>query len=99
MTLKQFKALNKRAGLHWFDKETLRFFSSTVMDWDSVSGVFLTRERTGFDREAPLAYTIRLADFKTGRVSTLSKFNEFNNYETAVQAFYAELSRRRRGDL
>lgn len=76
MTLTEFMRLNKQVGNYWFSPDTLAFFESHVHDFDESSGVFITSECGPFGK-GPRAYTIRRADFETGKVSNIGKFQEF----------------------
>ena len=82
MTLTEFMRLNKQIGNHWFSPDTLAFFESHVHDFDESSGVFITSECGPFGK-GPRAYTIRKADFQTGRVSTVGKFQEYATLQKA----------------
>ncbi len=82
MTLKEFMRLNKEVGNHWFSPATLEFFESKVHDFDEDSGIFITSECGPFGK-GPRAYTIRKADFQTGRVSTVGKFQEYATLQKA----------------
>jgi len=82
MTLKEFMRMNKQIGNHWFSPDTMSFFESNVHDFDESSGVFITSECGPFGK-GPRAYTIRKADFQTGRVSTVGKFQEYATLQKA----------------
>lgn len=82
MTLTEFMRFNKQVGNHWFSPSTLAFFQSHVHDFDEDSGVFITSECGPFGK-GPRAYTIRKADFQTGRVSTVGKFQEYATLQKA----------------
>lgn len=88
MYLHEFKELNKAKGFHWFSKDTMRFFSSRVLDFDIISGYFITSERNG---SSPRRYTIRKADFVSGEVSTVSVFQEYSSLQRARTAYKRKL--------
>ena len=82
---------------HWFDKETMAFFDTTVMTGvlPGPGHLFVTRDMT-FDRQH--AYTVREfvvepVDVGRGRieeraveVKTIGDFNEFQTLDEAVNA-------------
>lgn len=87
------KMLNKSAGLHFFDPETMRFFDSRTgrTVYQGPGGVyFITSERfhgsNGYSE--PRRYTVREFDPKTGKVETYSKnpFNKMTRYEATGYA-------------
>lgn len=81
MTLAEFKALNEAKGQFWFKPDTMKFWGSTVEYW-STSGYFITSENQ-FDKNLPKRFTIRKADFETGNVSTIGKFQAYSNLQDA----------------
>jgi len=79
MQLNEFKILNRKNGFHFFDKETIKFFKSKILNW-SETGYFISSE---INPEGIKGYTIRKAQFKTGNVKTISRFMEFSSIEDA----------------
>jgi hypothetical protein len=92
--LSEFIQLSKSKGQHWFDADTMRFFKTRVCrsSYDCISGLFITSERGPLGAER--RYSIRKADFETGKVSTVG---EFQAYATLKQAKGA-LRRLQRGE-
>ena len=84
MRLKEFKQLNAAKGLHWFDKGTMRFFNSRILDFDCISGYFISSEKQLITDQC--RYTIRKADFKTGNVTTIGEFCEYSTLNRARTA-------------
>jgi len=82
MTLTEFKKLNKDSGRCWFDTETMRHFSTEIEFWDAAGGFFVTSEK--FNRMDPKTYTVRMADFNSGRVQTVGEFRQENSLQDAV---------------
>ncbi len=82
MTLLEFKKLNKSIGNHWFDDGAMQFFKSKIEHWDGATGMFITSEQDG-DRDRK--YTIRRANFETGRVKTVGAFQKFNTLDDAIE--------------
>ncbi len=80
MTLLEFKKLNKSIGNHWFDNGAMEFFNSAIEHWDADTGLFITSDKMG-DRERK--FSIRRANFETGRVKTVGEFQE---YDTLAEA-------------
>lgn len=82
MTLNEFKRLNKEKGFHWFDADTMRFFNSRISNWDATTGLFITSEQ---NHGCPRLYTIRLANFNTGKVETCGEFQQYKTLYDAKQ--------------
>lgn len=82
MTLDEFIEGNRSRNLHYFDKETMRFFNSTVVkeSWGE-DGYFITGEHR-LDYEKP-RYSIRKGDLETFQVKSVG---EFQQYETKREA-------------
>lgn len=87
-SLYEIETANARAGLHFFDPPTLRFFrgrvSEDVYPVPGYGAYFVTSEQyRHFDGSmAPRAYTVRFID-ANGRTHTVG---EFQGYETGRQA-------------
>ena len=71
-TLAQFKALNKKKGRHWFDKDTLEYWA-TKFETDLISGRFFITSEKDFSGLKRL-YTVRGVNWETGQVSTIGDF-------------------------
>lgn len=85
MNLEQFKKLNKQVGNHWFSEGALNFFNSKIHDFDEDTGFFISSEQgptSGCERR----YSLRRAEFETGKVSTIGKFQEFSSIYQARKA-------------
>ena len=80
MSQYEFKQLNKAKGFHWFSKATMSFFRSRVSDFDCITGYFISSE-SGTDNTR--RYTIRRANFETGQVETIGKFQAYGDIRTA----------------
>lgn len=81
------KAVNKAKGMHFFDKDAMRFFNSRVQGdvFSTPHGaVFVTSER--FDDNSARMYTTRHINEDTGHVSTLGSFQEFKSRSGALTA-------------
>lgn len=75
------KAANRANGGHWFDKATMEFFDTRVLDGVIGGCLFVSSDRApGGVR----AYTIRQTE-PSGDVHTADG-TEFMGYETAVRA-------------
>jgi hypothetical protein len=83
MNLYEFKELNKSVGNHWFDNDTMSFFKTKVITWDTISGYFITRESFNGNEKR---YSVRLADFNTGRVNTVGNFYSYESLSEAKSA-------------
>lgn len=80
MRLNEFKALNKAMGYYWFSPDTMRFFKTRISNWDAISGLFITSEQPP---HGPRVYSVRKADFITGRVVSIGQFRAYKSLKTA----------------
>jgi hypothetical protein len=71
MDIQEIENANRRAGLHFFDSDTLKFFSSRVdyMVYSGAGGIFfVTSEKFRSSRGSePRAYTVR--EFNPTRIA------------------------------
>lgn len=72
---------NHYAGQHFFEADTMRFFSSRVLSGVHGGRYFVTSERRGFD-DYRRAYTIRCA-LDNGHIETVGEFLDFATSGTA----------------
>jgi hypothetical protein len=84
MRLEEFKELNKSIGNYWFSPDSMRFFKSRILDWDIITGYFITSEKGPSNVRR---YSIRRANFETGTVSTVSEFQEYPTLQRARTAY------------
>jgi hypothetical protein len=79
-TIEQMKRANEQAGLHFFDRDTMRFFRSRVAPGIYSGRVFITSEQ--FDASSPRLYTVR-ALRNDGSTTELSGFQQFESLRAA----------------
>ena len=79
------KRANRESGSHFFDTDTLRFFGSRVLSGTYGGRFFITSERTGFDHNAPRAYTVR-EFMPDASIETVGEFNAYASGATARAA-------------
>lgn len=98
MQMSDIKRANANAGNHWFDPDTLRFFSSRVSEMvygafakgpnttTALGQYFVTSERCGWD--SPRLYTVRRFEPSTSEVETAygHTFQEYASYSGAQKA-------------
>ena len=82
-SIEAIKDANRRAGKHWFEPGTMRFFASRVGStvYQGPGGVyFVSSERFIPSRgdPTPRRYTLRRFDPATGGVETASPFNRWS---------------------
>lgn len=84
---------NERAGFHFFEPATLRFFASRVaqtgyLTADHARAYFVTSEQfRPFDgTPAARRYTVRVCDLTTGDVDTVGEFQQYACRSTADRA-------------
>lgn len=75
---------NHYAGQHYFEADTMRFFSSRVLSGVAGGRYFVTSERRGFD-DYRRAYSVRVA-LDNGHVETVGDFLAFGSGGTAHRA-------------
>lgn len=74
----------KRAGSHFFDAETMRFFGSRVLPTVYGGRYFITSEQDHY-RNGAKAYTVRIALDK-GNIDTVGDFQAYATRAQAVKA-------------
>jgi hypothetical protein len=74
-SLQDAKNRNERAGFHWFDRDTVRYFGTRIHSTFYSGGFFVTSEFTGWDRESR-AFSVRRA-MPDGSVDTVGEFLGF----------------------
>ena len=84
-TIKDVIRLNKRAGFHFFDKDTMEFWNSNV-ESELINNLFVTSE-DNFDHTKKL-YTVREFDPETYKVGTVGDFQAFEKLEDAMSYIY-----------
>lgn len=75
---------NAEAGQHYFEPDTMRFFSSRVSAGVHGGRYFVTGERRGFD-DYRRAYTVRIA-LDSGHVETVGEFLAYSSSAAAHRA-------------
>lgn len=75
---------NHYAAQHFFETDTMRFFSSRVLSGVHGGRYFVTSERRGFD-DYRRAYTVRVA-LDNGHIETVGDFLAFGSSGTAHRA-------------
>lgn len=83
-SLDQARDNSERAGFHWFDRDTLRYFGSRVHSTFYAGGFFVSSEYRGWDRRGR-AYSVRRA-LPDGRIE---RVGDFLAYDTRAQAHAA----------
>lgn len=88
-TIEEIKRRNARAGFHFFDRDTMRFFRSRIAPGvmhagkQDVYNIFITSEK--YSDSAPRLYTVRhMTD--DGDIVSLSKFQAYRSLESARAA-------------
>jgi hypothetical protein len=87
-SIEEIKRANARSGQHWFDPDTMRFFSSRAGSQIIAGRIFISSERFEMpdpSLSGPRLYTIRIAT-DTGEVGDLSDFQQFRSASGARAA-------------
>lgn len=74
--------LNRSAGKHYFDEDTMRFFNSRI-ETDLIRGRFFITSEKGPDERR--RFSIRCA-FDSGAIETVGDFQQFASWEAADNA-------------
>jgi hypothetical protein len=87
-SIEEIKRANTRSGQHWFETDTMRFFSSQVGSHIIAGRIFISSERFEMpdpNLPGPRMYTVRIAT-DSGEVSDLSEFQQFHSASGAKAA-------------
>ena len=80
---------NKRAGGHWFSKDTMRFFNSKIESRKPIDGRFFISSEQYEDRRSgrrdARSYTVRVID-ENGNIDTVGDFRGFKTKAAAIKA-------------
>jgi NADPH-dependent ferric siderophore reductase len=94
----EIKQLARDCGNHFFDPDTMRFFSSRVGSKVYGGQYFITSEQFVDNRGVadPRRYTIRKFTYDNGRfdIDTVGEFQQFDTHSQAVK-FAQQLGARR----
>jgi hypothetical protein len=80
-TLAEFKAANKAAGNHFFDRKTMNFFNSRI-ESGLIGGMFFITSESDM-RNTERFYNVRRIDNGGVSVNTVAKFNTIKYKDTA----------------
>jgi len=85
-SIKDIKRANAKAGRHFFEPATMRFFNSVVgrTVYQGVGGVFFLTSEKG--PHGPRRYTVRQFNPQGGDVSTVGEFNVLTKDEATALA-------------
>lgn len=89
LSISDAKELSQKAGNHFFDADTMRFFKSKVHGDLVDNKYFITSEQMGFEPSSGRGFSIRSFDPATGDVGKVSEFNEFGSLIEARKALKA----------
>ena len=83
-TVRDIQEACERAGSHWFDKDTMRFFRTRICGEGRVYGgrYFVTSERSW---TGPRLYSVRQAS-EEGSISTVGEFQGYKTAKAAISA-------------
>jgi len=85
-TMDDIRRANYRAGYHFFDHDTLRFFRSRVGDtvYQGVGGIFFITSEC--NPSGVRAYTVRQFNPDSGRIATMGPFHSFTRTQAIATA-------------
>ena len=90
-TMADVKTLNKECGNHFFDRDTKRFFKSTIETTLLKGGYFITSESQS-SYTTGRRYTVRKVDYLDGSIHTVGEFQEHSSKQLAKLAINMERS-------
>lgn len=79
----EIQRANERAGKHFFEASTMRFFRSRILPDVYGGRYFITSEQ--FDRDSPRLYTIREVN-EHGGIDTVGEFQQYDTLDKARRA-------------
>jgi len=81
--MEQVKNANKKSGMYFFSKPTMRFFNSIIETELMEGGFFITSER--YKLGLAKRYTIRQVTNEQGHIASKSDFQEFKTIDRAIK--------------
>ncbi|NOQ37585.1 hypothetical protein GQ472_01725 [archaeon] len=90
LTFDKMKTMSRKAGLHWFDKDSMSFFNSklhgTVFVSPAKNVYFISSETFEEDNpDYPRKYTIRQFNPRDGSVSEVGGFQAYDTFGDATK--------------
>ena len=85
-SMSDLRKKNKKIGHHFFDRDTMRFWSSKIETGLYHGMFFVTSERVGTGRRLR-KFTVRQA-LPTGEVITVGRFQSYESLDEAVAAIH-----------
>lgn len=76
MTLLQFTQLAKKSGEKFFSRNEMKYWKRRIHEYDVYTGLFISSECEGI-KDTFRRYSLRRADFKTGKVLSVSEPMQF----------------------
>jgi len=82
------RRINKEKGMHFFDRDTMRFFSSRIETKNFLidGKYFITSEQR--DMTQRRRYTVRKFNPETGSITTVGDFQQFGSAAEARKGAY-----------
>lgn len=95
ISISDVRQINEEKGQHFFERGAMRFFNSKIETKGDLIGnkYFITSEQ--FDN-SPRHYSVREFIKDTGRINTISEFNEFSSKSHASE--FAKCLKENKGD-
>lgn len=88
LTVREMEENNKANGMHWFTKDTMKFFNCKLETSVYYDKSFITSEDTYDGRER--RYTWRLALERGKDIETIGNFQQFETLEQAIDYRFTE---------
>lgn len=96
LTISELKIKHANNGGKFFDRDTMKFFSTKIETNIYKSGHFITSEKEGFESTKRM-FSVRFIEHDY-RISTVGRFGQFKTKQQAVD-FIKELKNLNEGDL
>ncbi len=87
MTIADVKALNKRAGQHFFDRATMKFFNSRIESTLMKGNYFITSEQYPFN---PRRYKVRQYNPSNHHILTIGEGGTYQEAKARVRTLQRE---------
>ena len=85
-TLAEVEAANKASGNHWFDRDTMNFFETSLETDLLVGGFFVSSEQPP---HGPRLYSVRRVKNEQGHITTIGEFCGWKSKREASAAIKA----------
>lgn len=86
-SITEMKEMHKAVGGEWFNKMSMRFFSTKIEAQPNKNNIFITSEIVNeFEKDCQRKYTLRRFNPTTCHIETIGEFFQYSTRAEAMEA-------------